>query len=189
MKKIFFIITILFITIALNSQGVYYVAIDGDDNDAGTIGEPWATWEKAFETATTPGDSVYFRGGVYYLTSTQNNYSGPSGTYSNPIVFTAYPGEVPILDGSNKTSASAGIVFHYADYIVLKGLVVRNHFQFEGDGQNDYVYGIYLYTCGNVTIENCSVYNIGRRGFFITGTDTLYVNNCDAYNIADTLDI
>ncbi len=89
--------------------GDYFVAPDGDDNNPGTLDSPWGSWQKAFETAM-PGDTVYFRGGVWYPSSTAygNNITlisskwskpvGHNGEPGNPICYFNYPGETPILD-------------------------------------------------------------------------------------------
>ena len=68
MKKLI-LIPFLFLTIRMFCQNVYYVAPSGgSDGNAGTnISAPWATWQKAFNTAMA-GDTVYFRGGVWYGT-------------------------------------------------------------------------------------------------------------------------
>ena len=65
--KILLVYLFFLISINLSAQtgGVYFVPVDGDDNNPGTYTQPWATWNKAFATADA-GDTVYFRGGVYY---------------------------------------------------------------------------------------------------------------------------
>ena len=91
------LVNLLFlISLNLGAQtgGTYYVAVDGDDNNPGTLSQPWATWNKAFLTAQ-PGDTVYFRGGVYNSVEGVYVYPpdgyGNSGTASNPIVYEGYP--------------------------------------------------------------------------------------------------
>jgi hypothetical protein len=66
MRKVLILI-LLSITVLLSAQNTYYVApTGGSDSNPGTISQPWATWQKAFNTAAA-GDTVYFRGGVWYL--------------------------------------------------------------------------------------------------------------------------
>ena len=99
-------------TINVNSQ--YFVALNGNDNNPGTLNEPWATWNKAF-LSTSPGDTVYFRGGVYYSTERigMQRWTCPrwfssytrNGTSDSLIVYMGYPpdvqqGNLPILDCS-----------------------------------------------------------------------------------------
>ncbi|MCD4724552.1 MAG: DUF1565 domain-containing protein, partial [Bacteroidales bacterium] len=106
--KILLVYLFFLISINLSAQtgGVYFVAVDGDDNNPGTYTQPWATWNKAFATADA-GDTVYFRGGVYYSYEGIYVYPyegyGHSGTVSNPILYEGYPpdiaaGNFPILD-------------------------------------------------------------------------------------------
>jgi len=171
----------------------YYVAPPtatpaGNDRNPGTINAPWATWGKAVWTAQA-GDTVYFRGGVYYVTSTIRcdplYGNGNNGTETDPICYFNYPNEKPILDGINKTSPSSGLQFHYTSHIHIKGLTVRNNFQIT----QDYLYAMnfYFFRCTNITVENCVAYNSGRRGFYVYLCDDILLLNCDSYNNYDPL--
>lgn len=106
----------------------YYVATDGADTNAGTESKPFKTVRKATEAATAPGDTVYIRGGVYGNGWDSHLSPQASGTASAPITFRAYPGELPILDGSDLTEDGSG--FEPTDvaveYIRVEGLVARN---------------------------------------------------------------
>ncbi len=75
----------------------YYVATDGDDEDAGTIGEPWATIAYAMSTSSgvTPGDTVYVRAGTYNE-SVELQLDGTSG---NRITLRNYQEESVIVTG------------------------------------------------------------------------------------------
>ena len=192
MKKL--LVIIFFLISLVGYSATYYVATNGNDSrtttQAKNIATPWLTFQKAFNTAVA-GDTVYFRGGVYYTT----NYVGTStsGTAANPICFYAYPpdfatGNIPIVDGINKTEPSYGILLDEVDYVYMKGITVRYHFQIEADDNS--AFGFYLYNCGNIRLEQCVAHNIGYRGFFISPhRDTIRIINCDAYNIADSLSI
>jgi hypothetical protein len=183
MKKLIFI-PLLFACLSLTA-GTYYVATTGNNSDPGTLAQPWLTWAKAFSTAVA-GDTVYFRGGVYYVTSTVTISN--SGTAVNPICFFNYPGEVPILDGINKSSPSDGLRATGRSYIHLKGLTVRRNRQLIDDYK--FASGIVLYEgCDNITITNCTSYANGTRGFFFRGVLTVNVYNCDAYDNIDSLSV
>ncbi len=104
------VLLIIFLVISSSLWGkTYYVSPTGKDSNTGTISQPWGTWQKAFDTAMA-GDTVYFRGGVWYPTSTAygNNITlispkeskpvGHNGEPGNPICYFNYPGETPILD-------------------------------------------------------------------------------------------
>ncbi|HOH62259.1 MAG TPA: hypothetical protein PK698_07330 [Bacilli bacterium] len=175
--------------------GDFFVSPDGNDNNPGTYTQPWATWGKAFNsTAVQPGDTVYFRGGVYQMTSNNLAYPGTlgegydvsrDGTSGNYIHYFNYPGEKPILDCSNVTpvgSHNIGIYGHDVNYVHFKGLTVRNAYQIDG---NTSVTGWGIVGNNNI-IENCVVYNCGGKGFFGAGHNIYYIN-CDAYNNSDSL--
>jgi uncharacterized protein YjdB len=187
MKKLF---VIVFASTGLIANATtYYVAPKGgSDSNAGTnINYPWATWDKAISTANA-GDTVYFRGGVYYAVqgspaSCTPPGDGHNGTRVKPIHYFNYPGETPILDGKNLTSNSTGIYFKSASNIHLKGLTVRN-FQQKTDAT--FTPGFYLNACNNITIEQCVANNMSR-GYWVMNCDTVYLLNCDAYNCCDSL--
>lgn len=144
MKKF---LIILFLILSLKAySAVYYVSTTGNDNADGAIGTPWATWQKAFNTAM-PGDTVYFRGGVWkpttkadanpYTSGTclidPSNSHGNSGTTTNWIYYLAYPGETPILDCEKMSGDAAnmniGLQINAAQFIKFKGLTIRNVYQ------------------------------------------------------------
>jgi hypothetical protein len=168
--------------------GGYYVAPDGDDGDDGSFETPWATWEKAFNTAVA-GDTVYFRGGTYYMGAAEGTgYTLDTiGTLADPVIFSAYPGEVPILDGVNITSGGGpyGIVVYEAEYIQLNGLHVRNIPQL-GTGDSTTI-GIAITSSYEIRLTDCKVYNTGGSGFKVSGGSEIYFDDCDAYNNVDTL--
>lgn len=72
----------------------YYVAVDGDDQNPGTLDSPFRTLSQAV-SRLTPGDTALVRGGVYRETVVFPR----SGTSDAPIRLAAYPGEKVLLDG------------------------------------------------------------------------------------------
>ena len=170
------------------SANTYYVAPSGGkDSDPGTLAQPWATWQKAFDTARA-GDTVYFRGGIWYPTSyalhDPSSGHGFNGTYSNPICFFNYPGEEPIFDAS-KFSGGGGltILIDYSTYLKFRGLTIRNHRQVGGET----VVGMYMSNAGNLYLERVTSCWNGGHGFQAYGYDTLNYINCDSYHNADTI--
>ncbi|MGX1743779.1 right-handed parallel beta-helix repeat-containing protein [Bosea sp. NPDC055353] len=82
---------------------IYYVSPTGSDSQVGTLDRPFASLQYAHDLAQ-PGDTIYLRGGVYSLKNgVQLTNDGESG---RPITVTNYPGEKPILDGSQMTSSA-----------------------------------------------------------------------------------
>ena len=70
-----------------------------NDNNPGTINQPWCTIQKAARTLN-PGQTVYVREGVYREMVTLTK----SGNETSRIIFRNYPGENPILKGSEVAS-------------------------------------------------------------------------------------
>lgn len=100
----------------------YYVATTGSDSWPGTLSQPFRTLGKA-ATVVVAGDTVYLRGGTYY----EQVRLTKAGTSSARITFSAYAGEVPILDGSNHSFTSGGLlhVEATADYNTIIGLTIQ----------------------------------------------------------------
>ena len=85
---------------ATSTSGVtgiaYYVAIDGNDNNPGTIGLPFRTIQKC-ATVAVAGDTCFIRAGTYRETVTVAR----SGTQGKPITFTPYAGETVTISGAD----------------------------------------------------------------------------------------
>jgi hypothetical protein len=194
-------------------DGDYYVATWGSDLNPGTFDKPWATWQKAFNMAKA-GDVVYFREGVWRPTrytfvncvtlfAPKNtpelwngpNYYGHSGTAENKIYFLNYPGENPTLDCSTLDMTghtfNTGITLWGAEYLVFRGLTIRNLYQ---PSVGNLAMGISMSACYHITFENMIVHDVGGRGIFFDGWggstyvpdyDTLRIINCDVYNCYD----
>jgi len=85
---------------------IFYVAPDGSDTHAGGEKTPFATLERAREAVREARDAaggkslwVLLRGGRYSVTNTFELTAGDSGAAGGPVVYAAYPGETPVLDG------------------------------------------------------------------------------------------
>ena len=207
------IILLFFLTSwSVVSASTYYVATTGNNSASGDISHPWATWQKGFESAE-PGDTVYFRGGVWYPAIVHSSQAvvvlaapyatphvGHDGTTENPICMFAYPGETPVLDCRNVKVPNlylTGIGLSRCNFWTLKGLTIRNVLQSKVSTIN----GISDYGGSNNTYENITVHNVGGKGFLYTSSfqaaefpeqatiigDTLRYINCDAYNCADSI--
>ncbi len=198
-KAVLIISVLLFFTIAGNAE-TYFVATYGNDDNTGTFDKPWATWQKAFETAHA-GDTVYFRGGVYYKLTPESadivprDGHGNSGTADNYIHYLNYPGETPILDCSlilpNRPNGenyeyNAGLYIDGASYLHFRGLTIKNVVQ-----AYDYVFsqGLVCVDSKFQIFENITVCDITGRGIYYSPTyapDSTYFINCDVYNCVDS---
>jgi hypothetical protein len=177
----------------LSFANTYYVAVDGSDNNAGTISKPFATIQRA-QDAVAPGDTVYIRGGVYHMTEGQIahkeriyacvTYLDKSGIPGRYINYWAYPNEKPVFDYSSVKPADYRVAAFYVigSWIHLRGfevtgvqVTIKAHTQsecFENRGSHN----IY---------ERLSMHDGMAIGFYLlAGADNLILN-CDAYRNFD----
>ncbi len=168
---------------------IYYVAVDGNDNNSGIKEQPLATIQKA-QSLVQPGDTVYLRGGTYHVTEAQIarnervyacvTFLDKSGSAGKYIHYINYPGETPVFDYSDVKPAGMRVAAFYVtgSFIHLKGfevtgvqVTIKTHTQsecFENHGSNN----IY---------EQLSVHDGMAIGFYLLeGSDNLILN-CDAY--------
>jgi len=190
MKKVIFALFILINSLA--SAKTYYVAPatatpPGNDSNPGTKAAPWLRWRKAATTATQ-GDTVYFRGGVYYYT-TYLDMGGTmnSGVEGDPICFFNYPGEVPIFDMSGATMASYvyPIATQYCSWIEIDSMMLRHVVM---ANSSTIIVGFYTYKASHIKITNCKAFHIQGTGFGVLGgSDEILYKNCDAWMLCDSL--
>jgi len=129
----------------------YYVAVDGNDSNAGDILHPFKTIQKAAKLANA-GYTVFIRGGTY----NEKVIVGNSGTASAPITFSNFKGESVVIDGKGiDTSGSAIFNCNGMSYITVQGIKVINA-DAVGIG----------YSAGSsyITVKNCSTYNTVNGG-------------------------
>ncbi len=190
MKNIL-IILFLLLSITVNAR-IRWVTPRGNDANTGADSSAtgaWATWGKAFRTAVA-GDTVYFRGGVYYVTSsTDYGRINNSGTIGNKKCFHAYPndyviGNYPILDFSRYQcdAWTYAIRTNGENHLEFKGLTIRYMAQYGG-----YLNALFIENSDDILIENMTAHHIGGPAFNIINTTNAIVKNCDAWEVCDTL--
>ncbi len=118
--------TILETGFEIRSGTTRYVAINGNDANAGSAQLPWRHLQYAADHVAA-GDTVCARGGSYNeLLSITVGGSDAGGE----IVFEAYPGEQPILDGAGLPipGGQRGLItLADVDRVVVRGFEVRNY--------------------------------------------------------------
>lgn len=91
-----------------NVPGNYFVAADGQDDNPGTLEQPFATLERAKAAAVQRAKNanqpiaVVVRGGTYYLDQPLIFSAADSGTPEAPITYIGYPGEQVTISGGRK---------------------------------------------------------------------------------------
>ncbi len=175
------------------SAAEFCVAVDGNDANPGTEELPFASIQRA-QTAVSPGDTVYIRGGIYRMKEADISrrdrmiasiiHLDKSGTREKPIEYSAYPGELPVFDCSDVKPRGMRVTAFRVDasWVRLKGIEVT---------------GVQVTMTGHtqsICFENRGHHNVYEQlrmhdgqaiGLFITrGSDNL-VLNCDAWNNHD----
>ncbi len=190
----------LLLSVILMSAGeataeTYYIATDGNDEDGGTLAEPFATFDHAIDVSTA-GDTIYVRGGTYMLE--RSIVISKAGAEGKPINLWAYGSETPILDFSKNpkhanppqprendsvdaTRDALGIcITDGGDWWHIKGLTI----------QNAAYYGVRVYGSNNV-FERLVLRDNKGSGLEITGKEGAtpsnnLVLNCDSHHNFDS---
>ena len=111
------------------SDTIYYVALDGNNNNPGTESQPWQSISYA-ASASSPisaGDTVYVKTGTYNEQIVVDK-SGSSGDY---ITFSAYPGDFVTIDGKELSieelpNPMGLIEISGKDYVKISGFRIIN---------------------------------------------------------------
>ena len=154
-------------TISRGSVTSYYVSPRGDDNGPGTIDHPWATIQHAADTMAA-GDTLFLREGVYNQTTVTENSGSQSDGY---ITFTAYPGEIPVLDGTGVSESQNGFIIRN-NYIKLSGLEIQNW------DEN----GIWIENSHHFEISDCKVHDVFYGIGVADGSHDFVLNRVEMYD-------
>jgi MYXO-CTERM domain-containing protein len=166
----------------------YYVSPTGSDSNPGTQASPFATLQKANDSAAA-GDTIWMRAGKYGST-TQITLSKSGTSDTNRTKIWAYPGEVPVIDFSNYANASSGTdvpaILVTGSWMHLKGLEIANG-KVGASGSHSYSM---LRTKGthNNTFELLNIHHGFGPGLFIDdtkGTGGHLILNCDSHDNYD----
>ena len=165
----------------------YYVAPNGDDADAGTFANPYATISKAFNSMSH-GDTAFFRGGTYDIDDRIILEDKSGGSSSSLLSFLPYLDEEPVFDFT--TAAGNGNVSEGNDFFSFKNI---DYLRFEGfeitktntDPEEITRQGIAFRNINYSTIAQLDVHNFAGNGFSLieTSHDNLIENN-DSHNNA-----
>ncbi|GCE15142.1 right-handed parallel beta-helix repeat-containing protein [Tengunoibacter tsumagoiensis] len=134
---------------------VYYVSTTGNDNNVGTIDQPFASISRAGSVAKA-GDRIDVRGGVYALSD--GVLIGTTGSPGALITYEAYPGEQVILDGSH-AKADATCLVIMGQYNSVKNFTC----------QGPWFQGILAWNAQHDQIIGNSVHDTTAYGMLIAG--------------------
>ncbi len=170
------------------AAAAYYVAPNGNDANPGTQTAPFGSIQKAANLAG-PGTTIYLRGGVYHEAVGINN----SGTATQPIVMTNYPGERPVIDGAYtlpegqparyNTTVQPNLFFVWEALVRIKG----SHIRFSGiEVMRSLGRGIIVGYKANdfstdVRVQNCSAHDTRNAPLLVLYADNVLIEGCDFY--------
>ncbi len=169
---------------------IFFVATNGMDTNVGASNSPFATIMRA-QSAASSGDTVYLRGGSYFLsnsnfTATNNPWAIVNNITKSGISYLASPGELPVFDfnnvkptvlASNRVTAflvtANNCVFKGFDVVGVQVTIAGVHTQSE----NFRVAG-----GSNNRFEQLRMHDGMGNGWYLTDGSSNLVLNCDAYN-------
>lgn len=173
------------LTVAVINGNIYYVAPHGSDSrGSGTIDKPWATLAFAVSNLKKPGDSLFVRGGTYMETNEIYVPKSASGTAMQPITIMAYPGESPIIDGTqlppsikiagtNKQKPNNFLLGIDGDYVHVYGLELKN-VMLGGNPTGGYGgYGLRMSGTGD-TASEMKIHHIWAGGALLQGPNEVF---------------
>jgi len=149
---------------------VFFVAPSGDDSNPGTREQPWRTLAKAARTLK-PGDGVFVREGTY----NERLVPASSGAEGACIVYAAFPGELPVIDGAGLGLPEWGglVSIERKRYIVISGLKVTN----AGPHPNNA--GILVDSSEHVVIERNVTHNTVSSGIGVWRSTDVVIDSND----------
>jgi len=138
----------------------YYVSTSGADTQPGSLAQPWRTIQKAADTLQ-PGDTVYVRGGTYARATL--NVSGTGA--DRRITFSAYPGEVPVIDATGVTPPSGNtalFLIQSKKWVTFRGFELRNY---QTADRTQVPAGVHISgACEGIEIRDCHIHGIVNTG-------------------------
>jgi pectate lyase len=170
-------------------SATWFVATNGVDTNPGGSNSPFATITKA-QAAAAAGDTVWLRGGTYYLnnshlTATNAPWAIVNNLTKSGISYLAYPGELPVFDFSGVqpigNRVTAFLVTSSANDCVFKGFeVVGVTVNVTGANSQSECFRI---TGGDRNrFEQLRLHDGMGIGWYLTSGASNLVLNCDAYN-------
>ncbi|MBN2103152.1 right-handed parallel beta-helix repeat-containing protein [bacterium] len=157
-------------TTGMPGAQTYYVDKNhssASDLNPGTPAQPWATIGYAAETLVA-GDTVLIRAGVYHESIRIGNHGNATNGF---IVFSGYPGEMPIIDGTDVTDTGNGV-------IIDKSYIRFDHIEIRHWNDN----GMWIEKAAHIEISDCEVHDVFCGIGFSEGTHDFELNRIAAHH-------
>lgn len=142
------------------ASGSYFVSTAGSDRNPGTEKEPWASIQKAAESAA-PGSTVYIKAGTYYE---RVNIKVSGASAEEPVIFTNYNNGRVIVDGSKSSASEQEDMIHISNksFIRIVGIEIIGNTAGEKDSL---ITGIGIWGRGEgIEIRDCKIHHIWYTG-------------------------
>ncbi|MDR2806388.1 MAG: right-handed parallel beta-helix repeat-containing protein [Dysgonamonadaceae bacterium] len=179
-KRLIFFLFYLIAVLNISAKQ-YFIAINGNDSNEGSIASPFATFDKAY-ASVVPGDTIYVRSGTYAVSKRWE--MNKAGNLANYYKLWAYP-ENPEQENGVILNVSADNGMRIASegkYWYIRGFTIQN--------ANDN--GIRIFGSHNI-IENCVFRGNSDSGLSIQQSNGTAANdgsiagynlvlNCDSYD-------
>ncbi len=148
--------------------GVFYVSLNGSDNNDGSINSPWRTIQYGMNNISA-GQTLIILDGIYNEAVTINK----SGSLNKPIFIKSNSIRGSIING-NSINASYGITIkNGVSYVKIDGLVINN---FKG-------WGVYIENgVSFIDLTNMEIRNNGDSGIRIDSAHDITMTNLFIHN-------
>ena len=159
----------------------YYVAVNGNDRNTGSLEYPFASLQKA-NTMAKAGDTVWIRAGIYFITDTLAtsakvfagiNITSSGESDTKPVCYFAYPGDKrPVFDFSKTPISTPTSKYIYTHGFVIQGKYIHfKGFDVRGTTMNSNSNtGIFVYNSTHIYFDQVNSYNNSGSGFFVNDT-------------------
>lgn len=152
MKRVLLFLIIVLLFVGISSATDYYVSTTGNNGNAGTLEEPFATPSFIIANATF-GDTIYLINGTWINERIAFNNTG---TVGNPITITAYNG-TPTLTGNGTGNAFyAYSLWTTFDYITISNITIQNY----SSAINFEAAALTTTRVSNITLSNLTINDI-----------------------------
>jgi len=163
------VLLLVCLLVAPASGAVHYVATDGDDQNPGTVDQPWATPGYG-SRQLLPGDTLVIRNGTYHLSRFDDDLLFPPS--GEPGAWCTIRGEgATVLAGSGDLYAAA--VLDSVSYVRIADLEITS------DRGAPFRDGISLEgACTGIVLEDLRIHHIDGFGINIQNVDGCTVRRC-----------